>query len=57
MGSSANCTADNVERVIWDDVLGTSVTIVVQAYAFTKQDAEQAFAVAWNIQAEIASAN
>ena len=50
-GTSADRTADNVEKLIWDDVLGTTVTIVVQAYAFTKPDSEQAFAVAWNIRA------
>jgi len=50
-GTSADCSTDNVEKVIWDDVLGTTVTIVVQANAFTKTISEQAFAVAWNIRA------
>lgn len=50
-GTSADRTADNVERIIWNDVPGTTVTIVVQAYGFTKSAPEQAFAVAWNIRA------
>ena len=49
--TSADRTADNVEKIIWDDVLGTTLTIVVQAFGFTNTASEQAFAVAWNIRA------
>lgn len=49
--TSADRTADNVEKIIWDDVLGTTLTIVVQAFGFTNSASEQAFAVAWNIRA------
>ncbi|MCJ1282094.1 hypothetical protein MMC26_001417 [Xylographa opegraphella] len=42
---------NNVEKVIWDDVPAPTATIIVQAYAFTKPDSEQAFAVAWTVQA------
>ena len=45
-GTSTDHIVDNVETIIWNDVLGTTVTIVMQAYAFTKLDSEQAFAVA-----------
>ena len=50
-GTSADRTADNVEKIISDNIPPTSVTIVVQAHAFTKPDSEQAFAVACYIQA------
>ena len=42
--------ADNVEKVIWDDVPGPTATIVVQANGFTKPDTKQAFAVAWSVR-------
>jgi hypothetical protein len=42
---------DNVEKIIWDDVPDTTITIVTQAYAYTKLDLEQAFALAWDIRA------
>lgn len=48
---AADCTADNVEKVIWEDVSSTTVTIIVQAYAFTQTESEQAFAVAWDVRA------
>ena len=50
-GTSADRTADNVERIIWDNIPPTNVRIIVQASGFTKPDSEQAFAAAWNIQA------
>ena len=50
-GTSADRTADNVEKIIWDNIPPTNVTIVVQASGFTKLDSVQAFAVAWKIQA------
>lgn len=40
--------ADHVEKIIWDDVPGSSVTVVVQAYGFTKIQSEQVIAVAWH---------
>ena len=42
--------ADNVEKVIWDDVPGPTATIVVQANGFTQLDKKQAFAVAWRVR-------
>lgn len=47
----ANLPADNVEKIIWDNVHSTSFTIVAHASAFTITGNEQTFAVAWNIEA------
>ena len=49
-GTPADRAADNVEKIIWDDVPATTVTIVVRAGPFTIPESEQAFAVAWNIR-------
>ncbi|KAI4961597.1 hypothetical protein J4E86_000626 [Alternaria arbusti] len=43
-------TADTVEKIIWDDVPGSTAVIVVKAQAFTKEWKEQTFAVAWDLQ-------
>ncbi|OAP54875.1 hypothetical protein AYL99_10575 [Fonsecaea erecta] len=41
---------NNVEKVIWDNVPGTTATVIVHANAFTIPTSEQTFAVAWDIR-------
>jgi hypothetical protein len=48
---NANCAADNVEKVIWENVPGTTAVIIVREGGFTKLNSEQSFAVAWDISA------
>ena len=42
--------ADNVEKVIWDDVPGPTATIVVQANGFTQLGKKQEFALARSVR-------
>ncbi|KAI1323312.1 subtilisin-like protein [Xylariaceae sp. FL0255] len=53
MGSSGTefDTVNNVEKVIWEDVPGSTITIIAQANSFTKTDVDQSFAVAWDFRA------
>lgn len=48
---NANCVVDNVEKVIWDNVPGTTAVITVRGGGFTKLNSEQSFVVAWDISA------
>lgn len=48
---NANCVVDNVEKVIWGNVPGTTAVIIVREAGFTKLNSEQSFAVAWDISA------
>lgn len=49
----ANCIADNVEKVIWDNVSSETITINVVATGFAEPDPdEQSFAVAWDLRSE-----
>ncbi|KAJ4209542.1 hypothetical protein NW759_013398 [Fusarium solani] len=42
---------NNVEKVIWENVPGTTAVIIVREGGFTKLNSEQSFAVAWDISA------
>lgn len=46
---NANYVADNVEKIIWDNVPGTTAVIIVREAGFTQLNSEQSFAVAWDI--------
>jgi hypothetical protein len=48
---SPNLCTENVEKVIWDNVLGPIFRIMAQASAFTKTTHHQPFVVVWDIWA------
>lgn len=51
-GIVANQVADNVEKVIWEDVESDTFKIIVKANGFTKGPDEQSFAVTWDVRAD-----